>query len=164
MQTLTASPSANHSASETKRILLLDDDTELADSLKHLLESDTIVVSTEASSALSAAGFPLSDSRKFLVTTAENGTAGLREIQKGEFDVVVCDLEMPQMAGDSFYLAVKKSKPHLCDRFLFVTGHSQNPKYEEFLKKTGSLVLIKPVRIAELVAAISFIIKHTGGG
>jgi len=164
MQTLTANPSANPPTIEEKRILLLDDDTELAETLKHLLESDGMVVSTESSSALSAAGFPLKVSRKFVVTTVANGSAGLREIQVTEFDVIICDLEMPKMSGDSFYAAVKKSKPHLCDRFLFVTGHSQNPKYEEFLKITGAFVLIKPVRIAELVGAVAFIIKHTGGG
>ena len=85
------------------------------------------------------------DSRKFIVTTASNGADGLRELQHNEFDVIICDLEMPKMAGDTFYLAVKKSKPHLCDRFLFVTGHSTNPKYEEFLKKTGRIALVKPV-------------------
>ena len=33
---------------------------------------------------------------------------------------------MPTMAGDMFYLAVQKTKPQLCSRFLFVTGHADN--------------------------------------
>ena len=163
MQTLSASNSAKTSASGKKRILLLDDNVDLADSLKHLLESSSIVVSSESSSALSAAGFPLGDSRKFVVTTAGNGSDGLREMKNAEFDVIICDLEMPKMAGDTFYLAVQKSKPHLCDRFLFVTGHSKNPKYEDFLKKTGRIVLVKPVPIDELVATIAFVIKQSSG-
>ena len=161
MQPLTATNSAKTSASGKKHILLLDDNVELADSLKHLIESSSIVVSVVSSLALSAAGFPLADSRKFIVTTAGNGSDGLRELQDADFDVIICDLEMPQMAGDMFYLAVKKSKPHLCDRFLFVTGHSKNPKYADFLKKTGRIVLVKPVPIDELVATIAFIIKQT---
>ncbi|HZJ17796.1 MAG TPA: response regulator [Chthoniobacteraceae bacterium] len=161
MQTLSATASTKTSAFGKKHILLLDDDVELADSLKHLIESSSIVVSAESSSALSAAGFPLADTRKFVVTTAGNGTDGLREMKDADFDVIICDLEMPKMAGDTFYLAVKKSKPHLCDRFLFVTGHSTNPKYEEFLKKTGRIVLIKPVPIDELVSTIAFVIKQT---
>ena len=163
MQSLSANSSEKTSASGKKHILLLDDNVELADSLKHLIESSSIVVSAESSSALSAAGFPLGDSRKFVVTTAGNGTDGLREMQNADFDVIICDLEMPQMAGDMFYLAVKKSKPHLCERFLFVTGHSKNPKYEDFLKKTGRIVMVKPVPIDELVSTIAFIIKQTGG-
>jgi CheY-like chemotaxis protein len=163
MQTLPADSSAKPSALGKKRILLLDDNVELADSLKHLLESSSIVVSAESSSALSAAGFPLADSRRFVVTTAGNGSEGLREMQDADFDVIICDLEMPQMAGDKFYHAVKKSKPHLCDRFLFVTGHSKSPKYEDFLKKTGRIVLVKPVPIDELVATIAFVIKQTSG-
>ena len=84
-------------------------------------------------------------------------------MQDADFDVIICDLEMPQMPGDKFYLAVQKAKPHLCERFLFVTGHSKNPKYEDFLKKTGRIVLVKPVPIDELIATIAFVIKQTSG-
>ena len=82
---------------------------------------------------------------------------------KVEFDVILCDVLMPRMAGDMFYLAVQKTKPHLCDRFLFITGHSKNPKVDIFLKKTGRLVLTKPVAIDQLTGAISHILRKTEG-
>jgi CheY-like chemotaxis protein len=148
---------------QRKRILLLDDDAELAASLKLLLESRKLVLTSGCSSALSAAGFPLANSRNFAVTVVNNGAEGLHEIMKVEFDVILCDIMMPRMAGDMFYLAVQKTKPHLCDRFLFITGHSKNPNVDIFLKKTGRLVLTKPVPIDQLTGAISYILRKTGG-
>src|SRR5579885_1004854 len=99
----------NHDASlDIKSILLLDDDVDLADTLKDLLES-----------------------RNFLVTTARNGVEGLREVMELDFDVIMCDLMMPTMPGDMFYTAVQKAKPHLSERFIFITGHSDKPGVDE---------------------------------
>jgi len=123
---------------EIKSILLLDDDMELVEALKALLES-----------------------QNFLVTTVENGADGLREIMSLDFDVIICDLVMPHMPGDMFYLAVKKTKPHLCNRFIFITGYSENPRVDQFLKGVNGLVLIKPVLADELVNAISLVLKQT---
>lgn len=122
---------------DIKSILLLDDDIELADTLKLLLES-----------------------RNFLVTTVKNGVEGLHEVMALDFDVVMCDMMMPTMPGDMFYLAVQRTKPHLCKRFIFITGHSDNPKINEFLKKVNAMVLTKPVGTEELIRAISFVIKQ----
>ena len=123
---------------EIKSVLLLDDDVEFVEALKALLES-----------------------HNFLVTTVENGADGLREIMSVDFDVIICDLIMPHMPGDMFYLAVKKTKPHLCNRFIFITGYSENPRVDQFLKEVNGLVLIKPVLAEELVSTISLVSKQT---
>lgn len=122
---------------EIKSILVLDDDIELADILKDLLSS-----------------------RNYVVTTVRNGAEGLREVMAMDFDVILCDILMPAMAGDMFYLAVQRTKPELCDRFIFVTAYADDPKVDEFLKKTGALVLLKPVNADELVHAISIVLKR----
>ena len=123
---------------EIKSVLLLDDDLEFAEALKALLES-----------------------RNFLVTTVANGVEGLHEIMSFDFDVIICDLIMPHMPGDMFYLAVKKTKPHLCNRFIFITGYSENPRVDKFLKEVNGLVLIKPVLADEMVSTISLVLKQT---
>jgi len=64
---------------EIKSILLLDDDIDLADTLKLLLES-----------------------RNYVVTTVKNGVEGLHEIMAFDFDIVMCDMLMPSMPGDMF--------------------------------------------------------------
>ena len=123
---------------DIKSILLLDDDIDLSDTLKMLLES-----------------------RNFVVTTVKNGVEGLHEIMAFDFDILMCDMMMPAMPGDMFYLAVQRTKPHLCKRFIFITGHSGNPKIDEFLKKVDAVVLSKPVVTEELVDAISFVMKNS---
>ena len=138
MQTSLSKHSAEFSDLDIKSILLLDDDIELADTLKALLES-----------------------RNFVVTTASNGVEGLREIMDMDFDVIICDMVMPSLPGDMFYLAVQKTKPHLCDRFVFITGHSDNPRVDAFLKRTNGFLLIKPVLTDELVPMISQVLQRT---
>ena len=123
---------------DIKSILLLDDDLELADTLKMLLES-----------------------RNFLVTTVKNGVEGLREVMALDFDVIMCDMLMPAMPGDMFYLAVQRTKPQLSKRFIFITGHPGNPKIDEFLKTVDAMVLYKPVVTDDLVRAISFVLKNS---
>jgi DNA-binding response OmpR family regulator len=123
---------------EIKSILLLDDDVDLADTLKALLET-----------------------RNFVVTTVRNGAEGLREIMALDFDVIMCDLMMPTMPGDMFFTAVQRAKPQLCERFIFITGHSEKPGVETFLKKTNALVLAKPVNTEELISTISFVLKRS---
>ena len=125
---------------DIKSILLVDDDTDLADTLKELLES-----------------------RNFIVAVQPNGAAALREVQTIDYDVIVCDMLMPKMAGDMFYLAVKKIKPELARRFVFITGHADNPKVDGFLKSIDALVIFKPVLMEELVEMISLVLKRTAG-
>src|SRR5688572_1363435 len=66
---------------DIKSILLLDDDEQLSETLKALLEA-----------------------HNFVVTLARNGVEGVREVMAMDFDVVICDMLMPQMPGDMFYL------------------------------------------------------------
>ena len=124
---------------DIKSILLVDDDEDLADTLKELLEA-----------------------RNFIVAVQPNGAAALREVQAIDYDVIVCDMLMPKMAGDLFYLAVKKIKPELASRFIFVTGHADDPKVEEFFKSIDALVIYKPVLTEELVRMISLVLKRGG--
>jgi len=121
---------------EITNILLLDDDQDLADTLKMLLES-----------------------RNFVVTTARNGVEGLREVMAMDFDVIICDMMMPTMPGDMFYLAVKRVKAHLCDRFLFVTGNGSDPRTNDFLQRSSGLVVFKPVPAEELLQMISLVLQ-----
>src|SRR5471032_2098584 len=89
-------PSQTETSHDIKSILLLDDDIDLAFTLKHLLET-----------------------HNFVVTTVGNGVEGVREIMRFDFDIVMCYMMIPQMPGDMFYYAVQRTKPDLCKRFIF---------------------------------------------
>ncbi|MHA3774736.1 response regulator [Verrucomicrobiota bacterium sgz303538] len=115
-------------------VLLLDDDPDLAAAFRTLLED-----------------------RGFEVTIASDGVDGLKEVVARDFDVILCDVEMPHLPGDMFYLAVSKAKPHLCERFLFITAHQGSPRTINLLEHVDSLVLFKPVRVGDLLNSISFV-------
>jgi CheY-like chemotaxis protein len=135
MQSAHTSPVAEESQElEIKRVLVLEDDVTQAILMKRLLEDSD-----------------------FMVTTVENGADGLREILAFDFDVIVCDMLMPKMPGDMFYLAVSRAKPHLCERFVFITGFGHEPRIAEFLGKVKGQVLHKPVSNKKLVETIRFV-------
>ena len=133
-------PSKTETSHDIKSILLLDDDVELADTLKQLLES-----------------------HNFVVTTVGNGVDGVREIMRFDFDIVMCDMMMPHMAGDMFYFAVQRTKPELCNRFIFITGYPDKPEVAKFLSSLpDGVVLKKPISDDDLIRTISFVLKRSG--
>jgi len=136
-QTSDAPTLPERSTLDIKSILLVDDDTELAETLKSLLES-----------------------HNFLVTAVNNGAEAFRETMTTDFDVIICDMLMPTMPGDMFYLAVKKTKPQLASRFLFITGFADHPKVNDFLGSIDALVMFKPVLSEDLVRMISLVLKR----
>ena len=64
---------------------------ETAIAKKLLLVEDSIVIRTQMQRLLKGVGYE--------VTIAENGLLGLQQVQNQEFDIVLSDVEMPQMSG-----------------------------------------------------------------
>ena len=92
--------------------------------------------------------------RSYEVTSVRSGVEGLREIMKGAFDLIICDMMMPRVGGEMFYWAVKAARPVAAQRFIFFTGHQNNPAIEFFFRRVNATVLIKPFKLATLDSAI----------
>jgi DNA-binding NtrC family response regulator len=92
--------------------------------------------------------------RCYEVTSVRSGVEGLREIMKGAFDIIICDMMMPQVGGEMFYWAVTRVRPGTARRFIFFTGHQNNPAIRFFFRRVNATVLIKPFRLWELDSAI----------
>src|SRR5262245_8153926 len=114
-----------------KTILVVEDELDLAQSFREMLEQ-----------------------QGFVVNTVANGVAALKYVQNRDVDVILCDLKLPQLEGDMFYVSVERVKPHLCDRFIFVTGMADNPKFQPFISRMEDRVLFKPVPFEKLLEAI----------
>src|SRR5262249_61797346 len=97
---------------EVKAILVVDDDKQLASALQWILADEN-----------------------FLVDVAFDGEEGLLKVKAHEYDAVICDLKMPKLRGDEFYLKAKELRPSLADRFIFITGFAADPKIALFLTK-----------------------------
>jgi CheY-like chemotaxis protein len=132
MEEKTAEPKKKH-------ILVVEDEVELALSYKQLLEE-----------------------HGFSATTAPNGVSALKHILNREVDAVLCDLKLPQLEGDMFYVTVERMKPHLCERFIFITGMADNPKFQPFINRMESRVLLKPVSFETLLGALNGLFERLG--
>lgn len=132
---------AKKGASST-RLLIVEDDLCLRDSLKEALETASLTVSTAA-----------------------NGAEGLREVMHdGDFDVVLCDMMMPHMRGDMLYLAVERVKPALSKRFIFMTGNrpgdgETGDKIQQFIQRINRTILYKPIILSQLMDAIAEVLR-----
>ena len=98
-------------------------------------------------------------SRSHQVTSASSGIDGLREIMKTPFDLLICDMMMPNMGGEMFFWAVTKVRPGARQRFIFFSGHRNNPALETFFKQVNATVLYKPFSLAALDEAIKAVFR-----
>jgi signal transduction histidine kinase/ActR/RegA family two-component response regulator len=97
--------------------------------------------------------------------TAGSGGEALAIIKRdSDFDVIVCDLMMPDLSGIEVYNRVVKEKPGLAGRFLFVTGGAYTEKTVEFTRHLQHPLLKKPFSTGELVDAIEKVMKTEGLG
>jgi DNA-binding NarL/FixJ family response regulator len=69
---------------------------------------------------------------------------------------------MPNLGGDMFYRAVGRVKPHLCQRFIFITGLNEDPRVDALLRKVRARVLYKPFDPDAMLEAIQQLEKRAG--
>jgi nitrogen-specific signal transduction histidine kinase/ActR/RegA family two-component response regulator len=67
-----------------------------------------------------------------------------------DFDLVLCDLMMPDVSGEQVYRAVSERTPLLLPRFVFMTGGAFTERAQEFLAHFGGRQLEKPFNIDEV--------------
>jgi hypothetical protein len=65
---------------------------------------------------------------------------------------------MPKVGGEMFYWAVTRVRPATAPRFIFFTGHQNNPAIEFFFQRVKATVLRKPFKLAALDATIDAVL------
>ena len=121
-------------AAKKKKVLLLEDDPAFGEIMTDFL--------TESG---------------FEAASVSNGVEGVHQVLAGDFEVILCDMMMPTLPGDMFFRAVERVRPHLCDRFVFMTGHRHNPKVNEFVESVDGTLLTKPFHVDDLLEMVAFI-------
>ena len=116
---------------ELKAILLVDDDKQLASALQWILADEN-----------------------FLVDIAYDGEEAMLKVKAHEYDVIVCDLKMPRLRGDEFYLKAKAIRPSLADRFIFITGFATDSTIALFLTQHHLKYLVKPFPVQGLIKCV----------
>ncbi len=97
----------------------------------------------------------------FEVVGVVNGVEGVHQVLASDFEVILCDMMMPTLPGDMFFRAVERMRPHLCDRFIFMTGHRNNVKVNDFITSVNGTILTKPFHVDDLLEMIAFINVRT---
>jgi two-component system, NtrC family, nitrogen regulation response regulator NtrX len=116
---------------ELKAILVVDDDKQLASALQWILADEN-----------------------FLVDIAFDGEEALIKVKAHEYNAIICDMKMPRMRGDEFYLKAREARPSVSDRFIFITGFATDPHITSFFNRNEVKYLVKPFAIQGLIGCV----------
>lgn len=89
------------------------------------------------------------------VQTASSGREALEILGRETFDVILCDLMMPNLSGMELYEILGDIDSNLQRRMVFVTGGAFSDSAHDFLVRTAQPVLRKPFQRADLDALLA---------
>jgi len=119
-------------ASGGRRVLVVDDEPRVLELVRRLLRGHELV-------------------------TAANGREALERLRADrDFDLILCDLMMPELTGMDVYHSVQATWPGLQERIAFITGGAFTPETRRFLQQVTNPLLTKPfepAHIRQLVTA-----------
>jgi len=98
------------------------------------------------------------ESAGYRVETACNGIDGLNKVKRFDYDLVVSDVNMPELDGMAFFDSASSICPGLSDRFLLMSGYLTE-EAEEAITGRGLSFLPKPFRITEFIGAVERIMS-----
>lgn len=125
------------------RVLVVDDDPIIADSLSEFLTGEGCVVTTAF------------DAREAMARLA---SASEKEAEGTPFDVVLCDLSLPGMSGQE--LARKILREHMGISIIMLTGYGTIEAAVESLRLGAVDFLTKPVLDQELRISLERAVRH----
>ncbi|MFM2248367.1 MAG: hypothetical protein RL071_4442 [Pseudomonadota bacterium] len=112
-----------------RRVLVVDDDPPVARSVARMLRGHDVHI-------------------------AIGGEEALRRMANERFEVVLCDVMMPEIDGPSLFAYAARGWPELAQRFVFMTGATTSAQVGAALTASGRPVLQKPLDPGALRAAI----------
>ncbi len=111
------------------KILVIDDERAIRNSLKDILEYE-----------------------KYYVELAEDGKVGLRKLDKTEFDIVLCDIKMPEMDGIEVLEKIVEGGYNV--QTVMISGHGTVDSAVEAIKKGAFDFIEKPLDLNRLLITI----------
>ena len=111
------------------KILVIDDEKAIRNSLKDILEYE-----------------------KHEVTLAEDGKQGLIELSDNEYEIVLCDIKMPDM--DGIEVLEKVTEKEIDVRFIMISGHGTVDTAVEAIKKGAFDFIEKPLDLNRLLITV----------
>lgn len=91
--------------------------------------------------------------KNYEVATATSGGEGLKKIEKGEYDLVLCDFRLPDYDGLSMIEQIKSISPQT--KIVIITGYSDVGLAVKSIKKGAFEYVTKPIIPDEILLTIS---------
>jgi signal transduction histidine kinase/CheY-like chemotaxis protein len=89
------------------------------------------------------------------IELAYSGAEGLKLLEHDRrFDVILCDLQMPELSGADVYRLVSERWPGLERRFIIITGGAFSPEARRFIEEGTVTCLNKPFQLSEILEII----------
>ncbi|MET0412227.1 MAG: response regulator [Polyangiaceae bacterium] len=130
---------AAHTAVGRLRLLLIDDEPLVLRALRRMLSEHAVVI-------------------------ANGGNEALEKLAgRADYDLIFCDLMMPEMDGTEVHDAIKRRFPQLLARFVFFTGGALTSRTRAFIEQSTQPLVHKPMTRATF-SAISRRVLAQGGG
>jgi len=111
------------------KILVIDDERAIRNSLKEILEYEN-----------------------HEVELAEDGPMGIEQAEKNGFDVVLCDIKMPQMDGIEVLEILQEKNPEI--PVIMISGHGNIDTAVEAIKKGAFDFIEKPLDLNRILITI----------
>jgi DNA-binding NarL/FixJ family response regulator len=97
------------------------------------------------------------------VVPLTSARVALARIVAGErFDVILCDVMMPDFSGIDLYEGIANQIPRLLERVVFMTGGAYTSEAIEFLDRVPNLRLEKPILPQALHETLATVIAAAG--
>ncbi len=91
----------------------------------------------------------------FEVTSVGNGRLALDALEKGRFDLVLSDQQMPMMTGIQLCESLRQLPAHCKTPFILLTAKCMEIRFERLIEKLNvSATLPKPFSPSELIICI----------
>jgi len=93
------------------------------------------------------------------ITSAANGQEGLAALAERSYEVILCDMRMPDLDGPGFYRELERHQPHLLPRVVFLTGDVLSTEAQAFFAQVDNPRLEKPFKAEAVRRVIQQVIK-----
>lgn len=97
------------------------------------------------------------------ITAVTSAAAGLAALERETFDVILCDVMMPEMTGMDLHAAVKARGGGLEDRIVFMTGGAFTPAARTFLDGVHNHRVEKPFDLQGMRVLVDQLVRAARG-
>lgn len=119
----------------SKKILIIDDEATLRDRLAGVLKEE-----------------------KWYVKTAGDGASAMKEVSEIDFDLIICDLMLPDSNGIEILKKVREINPNIL--FIMITAYPTVENAVEAMKIGAKDYVVKPFRFDEIILRVRNLLYH----